>query len=245
VDCLLPKIRILLTTRLLSASLSLASLIATVGCASLFYEKINIRVIGGLMNEQEAVYVEAQNAYDFFRPLGLDFPDQLEVVFTQHLQSSEEMISIGRYNPKSNSIFILDYQSAVASSSRAQPAFGIPMSFPLWRSYLVHEITHAIVERHSMVGDDTLAPTEYIAAVAQLSTLPKGTLDHLLSNYRNVPAFEDESEITDLFYFMKPCEFAVKAYLHYSRSENGQAFIHQLLHKGLPESGVRGNIPFF
>ena len=197
------------------------------------------------MNEQDAVYVEAKNARDFFRPLDLDFPEQLKVFFTQNNPSSEEPISIGWYNPTNNSIFVLDYKSAVAESRKVPPAFGIPMSISLWRSYLVHEIAHAIVERHYMAGDHTLAPTEYIAAVAQLSTLPEDTLDHLLSNYWNVSAFDDEAEITDLFYFMKPCEFSVKAYLHYSKPENGQAFIRQLLHKGLPGSGVRGNIPFF
>ena len=197
------------------------------------------------MNEQDAVYVEARNARDFFRPLNLDLPDQLKVVFTQHNPSSEEPISIGWYNPTSNSVFVLDYQSAVAGARKATPAFGIPMSISLWRSYLVHEIAHAIVERHSMVEGNNFAPTEYIAAVAQLSTLPDDTLDSLLSNYRNVHAFDDEAEITDLFYFMKPCEFSVKAYLHYLRPENGQAFIRKLLHKGLPESAVRGNILFF
>jgi len=245
VDYRIAKKNLLLSTRQLSASLALASFFTIVGCSPFLYKKIDMHVTGGLMNELDAVYAEAENTRDFFRPLNLDLPDHLKVIFTQHNPSSEEPISMGWYDSTSESIFVLDYQSAVTESRKTPPAFGIPMSVALWRSYLVHEITHAVVERHSMVESNTFAPTEYIAAVAQLSTLPEGTLDSILLNYRNVHAFDDESEITDLYYFMKPCEFAVKAYLHYSKPENGPSFIRQLLYKGLPESGVRDNILFF
>ncbi len=242
---LIPKIHILLSAWLLSVTLLLVSPIAAVGCNSSFCEEFNICITGGLMSERDAVCAAAQNAHDFFRPLDLDFPSQLTITFKQQIQPCEDFVSIGCYHPENNSIFVLDYRSAVAASHRAPPAFGIPMSISLWRSYLVHEIAHAIVERHFMADNHTLAPTEYIAAAAQLSTLPADVLAHILSNYRNVSAFRDESEITDLFYFMKPCEFAVKAYLHYLRPANGQKFIRRLLLKGLPDSGVRGNIPFF
>lgn len=245
VDYRICKRHLLLSIRLFSVSLSLASFIAIVGCASSFYKEIDIRVTGGLLNEQDAVNVEARNARDFFRPLNLDFPDQLKVVFAQHNPSSEGPISIGRYNPADNIIFVLDYQSAVAASHLVPPAFGTPMNFDLWRSYLVHEIAHAVVEKNFTYDEDAIAPTEYIAAVAQLSTLPDDVFESILSNYRDVTAFKDESEITDLYYFMKPCEFAVKAYLHYSKSENGQSFIRQLLQEGLPGSGIRSEIPFF
>lgn len=244
-NCLFRKINFLLPTWLFSATLLIASSCDADDCNSFLCEKSDICVIGGLQIEQDAVCVEAQNTRDFFLPLNLDFPVQLKVALKQQIQPSEDALSLGRYNPKSNSVILLDYQSAVAASHLAPPAFGVPMSFPLWRSYLAHEIAHAIIEKNAVASDDTLAPTEYIAAVAQLSTLPEDILQYVLSNYRNIPAFKDVSEITDLYYFMKPCEFAVKAYRHYSLPENGLAFIRQLLDKGLPGSGVRGNIPFF
>lgn len=239
------KRHLLLSIRLFSASLSLASFIAIVGCASFFYKEIDVRVTGGLMNEQDAVYVEAKNARDFFRPLNLDFPDHLKVVFARYNPSSKKAISIGWYNPTDNIVFVLDYQSAVAASHLAPPAFGTPMNFDLWRSYLVHEIAHAIVEKNFTYDGDTIAPTEYIAAVAQLSTLPNDILGQILANYRDIPSFKDKSEITDLYYFMKPCEFAVKSYLHYVKPENGPSFIYEILHKGIPNSGIRAYIPFF
>lgn len=244
-NCPLPKVHVLLPAWMLAAILILVSPITAVGCNILLCEEFNICIVGGLMNERDAVCVAAHNAHNFFRPLDLDFPDQLTVSFQQQIQPSEDSVSIGCYHPDSNSVVVLDYQSAVAASHRVPPAFGIPMSIYLWRSYLVHEIAHAMAERHSMADDHNLAATEYIAAVAQLSTLPSDVLAHILSKYQHVSAFRDKSEITDLFYFMKPCEFAVKAYLHYLRPATGQEFIHQLLQEGLPEAGIHGSIPFF
>ena len=141
-NCLLPKIHALLAVWLLSVAMLLASPITAVGCNLSSCEELNIRITGGLVNEEIAVCVAAQNARDFFRPLDLDFPSKLRFIFTKQIHPDEDFLSIGCYHPKSNSISILDYQSAVAASYRAPPAFGMPMSISLWRSYLVSRLVN-------------------------------------------------------------------------------------------------------
>lgn len=218
---------------------------AAVGCDFSSCGEFNICINGGLSGEHEAVCSAARDAYAFFRPLKLDFPDRLTIILTRRMQPSVDGLALGSFHPASNSILALDHQAAVRASQRAPSAFGIPMSAALWRSYLVHEIAHAIVARHSAFESDALAPTEYIASAAQLSVLPAPVLASLLSNYRTLSAFGDESEITDLYYFMKPCEFAVRTYLHYLQPGHGQKYIRHLLDDGLPGSGILEQIPFF
>ncbi|MCK4503120.1 MAG: hypothetical protein KAU22_08790 [Desulfuromonadales bacterium] len=230
---------------ILSTAFLLVSPITAGGCNSFSCGEFSICITGGSIRERDVVCVAAQYVHGFFQPLDLDFPVQLTIAFEQQTCPSEPFQSIGCYHPDSNTVVILDYKSAVEASHRAPPAFDTPMTFSLWSSYLVHEIAHAIVEMHSVIDDQSLAPTEYIAAVAQLSSLPTDVLEKILSNYRHVSSFGDKSEITELYYFMKPCEFAVRAYLHHLRPANGMVFICQLLLEGLPDSEGYESIPFF
>ncbi len=226
----------------------LISALSVTGCGSFSCGDLNIRLTGGNFSEKAAVCTAAQETQAFFRPAGLAFPEHLQVALVPQLWPNADFPSLGSYHPQRNMIRLRDYRSALASSHSAPPAFGIPMSPPLWRSYLVHEIAHAFVERHARaarVAEDALAPTEYIAAVAQLSALSDEVRGAILVNYSEVTAFEDEASITDLYYFMKPCEFAVRAYRHYLKPENGLTFMRKLFEEGLPNSGVRGLIPFF
>lgn len=41
--------------------------------------------------------------------------------------------------------------------------------------------------------------------------------------------FDSETEITSLFHELNPCVFAVKAYRHFLRPENGVGFFHRLI----------------
>lgn len=218
---------------------------AFAGCSPSLPKKPTVCVIGGLEYEQHSACMSVQRANEFFQIFGLDFPEQLTIVFMKQDKAGEQLLSIGAYYPGTNTIIVMDYQSAVAASFWAPPAFGVQMNIHLWRSYLVHEISHAITERHYIGEMHNLAPTEYIAAVAQLSTMPRDLLGNILSENSDLQAFKDETEITDLYYFMKPCEFAVRSYLHYSNLANGQEFIRYLLHGGLSENGAHGDISFF
>ena len=244
-DCLCLTVRVFFSAWQAVFVLFLVSAVEVVGCDFSSCGEFNICIDGGPMGEHEAVCSAARNADIFFRPLKLDFPDRLTIILSKRIPPNGDGLALGSYHPASNSVLLLDYQAAVAASKRTPPAFGVPMSPSLWRSYLVHEIAHAIVARHAVFAGETLAPTEYIASVAQLSVLHDSVLSSVLSNYRTVTAFRDEAEITDLYYFMKPCEFAVRAYLHYLQPENGQKFIRHLLDDGLPDSGAFEQIPFF
>lgn len=141
--------------------------------------------------------------------------------------------SLGRYDARAAEIVLLDPAAAIAASHASAPAFGVPMSPALWRSYVVHELAHAAAERHFAPRARSLVASEYIAAVAQLATLPDDERRVILARYADTEAYGRPREISELYYYMDPCRFAVKCYLHYLRPENGDAFVRRVLSRGL------------
>ena len=142
--------------------------------------------------------------------------------------------AIGQFNYRSKRIEILAYDAAVAASMAYPAAFGVPMSKALWDSYVVHEFAHATAQAHFAAGVPMSTASEYIAAVAQMISLPPALREQILANYGTTTGFERDSEITELFYYMDPAKFAVMAYRHYLKPENGARFVGRLLRHGLP-----------
>ncbi len=137
---------------------------------------------------------------------------------------------MGNYDAKSNSIRVLAYQAAVKKSKNAKSGFWQVASRDLWRSYIVHELTHAAIH----LGCDNNCPSraihEYFAAVAQLSSLPKPVLAELLSHYLELEPFSKMSEISYTYYDINPHFFAVKSYKHYQQLSDPRAFFRSVLH---------------
>lgn len=195
-----------------------------------------MKVSGGTGRDREWVCSAVLEATSFFRLNGLDLADGTTVFLTKELPGKDGSHALGEYHVSSNRIVLLTYEEALRLSYLSPPPLGIPMSPDLWRSYVVHELAHAAVERAFAPGVEKLAASEYIAAVAQLSSLPEATRSRIFKHFQNLPGFEAAAEITALYYFLDPGKFAVKAFRHYSRPGNGVPFIKHLLREGLPHS---------
>jgi Family of unknown function (DUF6639) len=169
-----------------------------------------------------------RDALAFLEPAGLKLERGPAIQLVDQLPARSDKHALGRYDARHNVVEMLNYRAAVSASECGPRAFKIPMSRELWQSYVAHEIAHATVRAH---GSRTLtvAQHEYVAAVVQLGTLPDAIRAEILHNYDEFPAFDEASEITDLYYYMAPCAFAVKAYRHYLMPGNGPAFIARLL----------------
>lgn len=150
------------------------------------------------------------------------------------LRQSNGSHAIGQCHYRSNRIEILTYDAAVAASMNHPAAFGVPMSKALWESYVVHELAHATAQVQFAPGVPTFTASEYIAAVAQLTAMLPVLREQILASYGDTMGFERDSEITELFYCMDPSKFAVMAYRHFLKPENGARFVGRLLRHGLP-----------
>lgn len=211
-------------------SVALGSLAAERAC-----DGVPLRVEAGTSAVEEELCAAAAGATGVLASMGIAPRGGLAIRTVQRLPGDEFAHGIGRYDARRNEIQLLDYPSTLAASREQSPAFGLPMSKPLWHSYLVHELAHAAAEPLFAEGAPRFAASEYIAAVAQMAFLPPALREVVLQRYRDASPFEDPLEITSLFYLMDPCRFTVKSYLHYGRPGAGPGFVKRLLREGLSD----------
>lgn len=107
----------------------------------------------------------------------------------------------------------------------------------LYRSLVVHELTHAIVHQN-MTAAPTLAAHEYISGVMQIASLPEEVRQTYLQSFDR--AGEHTAEMLgELALSMDPTRFGAAAYLHFMKQGHGCAFVRRLLH----EDGVLPGAP--
>lgn len=172
-----------------------------------------------------------KSAAVFFAIAGLSMPIGVSIRLidgtSTPLLASHEM---GNYDAGDNSIRVLAYRVALRQSRRAAPGLGRIASRDQWRSYIVHELAHAAIHLECGKSCPSRALHEYVAAIAQLSSLPKGVLADLLRHYPDLEAFSRLTEITETYYAINPQFFAVKSYKHYQQQAEPQAFFRRILH---------------
>ncbi len=189
-----------------------------------------VAVVGADRAEADQVCRAARAAGDVFAGLGLAWPSGVKVHLLARMpEGVADADELGRYDGRLRAVQVLDYGVARALARRHVPGLGVVMDRALWRSYIVHELAHAAIH----AGCDTRCPDraghEYVAAVAQIGALPEPVRRRVLRGHGQVAAFGRAEEISEVYYALSPCRFAVKAYLHYRRPENGPAFVRRLL----------------
>ena len=106
--------------------------------------------------------------------------------------------------------------------------FGMPLTRELYRSFFAHEIAHAVAHSNFRIPNPSVAAHEYIAYTIQLATMTPLLRSEIL-NRLDVGAFTCDQEISDIYLALGPEQFAVKAYQHFQRPDNGTRFFQQLL----------------
>jgi hypothetical protein len=120
----------------------------------------------------------------------------------------------------------------------------VAMDRPLWRSYVAHELTHAAIHAACGRACPDRAAHEYIAAVAQMASLPPSVRAAILGGHPGLEGFREPAEISEIYYALSPAKFMVKSYRHYLRPGNGRPFIQTLLKPGAASpKPVDGHIP--
>jgi len=195
--------------------------------AELACDQAGIVVTGAETRDLRLACAAVRDALAFLAPMGLSLEHGPSIALVAKLPSGAAKRELGRYDAGLDFVELLDYRAAVAASECTPAPFKAPMSRALWQSYVAHEIAHASVRQHDAARRLTLAQYEYVAGVVQLGTLPATIRMEILQEY-DLPAFGDEAEISDLYYYMAPCAFAVKAYRHYMKPGNGPAFVSRL-----------------
>ncbi|WP_136515978.1 DUF6639 family protein [Geomonas edaphica] len=190
-------------------------------------------VVAATSDEYESVCTAVRSCTPFLKSLGLVLPDGLTLTLDDAPSGKSMDHAFGYYDPRNNSIHMLNYRAAL-ESSRAAPSFGVPFDPAIWRSYIIHELVHAAAQGGFRRGAQRHTASEYIASVSQLVTLPPDERARILENFGELSGFDGE-DITLNYYLLDPARFAINSFLHYQKPGNGDAFIRQLLLNGLPD----------
>lgn len=105
---------------------------------------------------------------------------------------------------------------------------GEPMTPALYRSLLVHEITHAVVSQTGTPGASSRVTHEYLAYAMQFTLMEPELRRRILERYP-VRGPVERSHLSELYLDLSPPRFAVKAYRHFTAAGNGCAFARKLL----------------
>jgi hypothetical protein len=182
--------------------------------------------------DQKDICFTVRKTLIFLESIGLKLNGSVTIKLIDRFEGNASVNAIGQYDSRSHEISLLNYDAALTASLE-NPAFHTTMSRALWLSYVSHELAHAAALEHFDPGVKTFTASEYIAAITQLAMLSQTTRERIFQNYSDTEAFDDEYEISGLFYLMDPSMFAVKDYLHYLKPANGSGFINRLIHQGL------------
>lgn len=172
----------------------------------------------------------ARSVARFFGSAGMPVPRNVKITIVDAQPSTTPgMPETGNYDARRNTIHVLAYQSAVKATESNEAGLGRIATRSHWRSYIAHELAHAAIH----TGCDSTCPSraihEYVAAVAQIASLPGDERADLLAPYRDLEPFHQLSEITDTYYAINPHYFAVKSYKHYQQQHDPRSFFRSVL----------------
>lgn len=167
------------------------------------------------------------NGVEFLRSRGVivEFPVHVRVV--DELSSLHGVASLGQYDPERLEIRVLSLARFLAACAH-DPPFQCSMTADVYRSFIVHEVVHAVTDRALAGRALRRLDLEYLAYVAQLASLPDDVREQLIAA-SGTQGFERPEEINAFIYFADPNRFGLMSYLHYRRPENGDAYLRKIL----------------
>ena len=188
----------------------------------------NVAVYAIKQSDVPFVCQAAIDTLSFMMQAGIEIQD----TFTIHLnegfgKSSQQRLYLGIYEQRLKEIHILSYEYC-KRFVKGECFCGLKLSRELHTSFIVHEIAHALTVNYLDNETGRIAAAEYIAYTTQLSLISDNLRQKILRHITN-EGFCNEGEITSLFHDLNPSVFAVKAYKHFIRPENGKRFYNKLI----------------
>jgi len=142
---------------------------------------------------------------------------------------------IGLYDARSDQVELLTFGQARHQTAK-DSLFGMQTNEALYVSVVVHEIAHAIAHQNFEVRPASLVAQEYIAYVAQLSTMEEPMRSKILHTY-DLDAFGSIDEMSSTYYGLNPSGFGIKAFRHYQALPERSRFISGLLSGAIRPAG--------
>lgn len=170
----------------------------------------------------------ATDTVSFMVEAGLDVQGTFDIHLAERIDIlPQQNLYLGVYKHQLREIHIPSYECC-ERLYKDECCCGIGLSRELHTSIIVHEIAHALTIDLLENEIGRVAAAEYIAYTTQFSLMPDELREQILTDITN-EGFFSEVEITSLFHDLNPSVFAVKAYRHFIRPENGIRFYNKLI----------------
>lgn len=173
----------------------------------------------------------------FMQANGFRMPSMIRIAVVDEVTGNHAAGVYGQYSALHNQIEMLGIQKFMAAAE-GRKVFGVTADKDIFRSFIIHEVAHAVAQSNFRLEAPPGIAQEYIAYVVQLATLPAAVLQKVLDGFR-FKGFASEREITSIYYGLSPDNFAVKSYLHFAAHHNSKAFISRLLNEDVLDRCVR------
>jgi len=202
-----------------------ASSVAGVGDSSVC-PAILVDIGTGTDTDRTLVCRGAAIARDFLASHGIEVRKRIKLrLYHAALNAGDS--HIGSYDSAKDRIDLLTFEQARRRASE-DPLFGMRMNESLYLSVVVHEVAHAIAGQNFQIQPASLIAHEYIAYVAQLSTMDVEARSQILRRY-HTRAFAGVEEMSTIYYALDPSGFGVKAFRHYQSLSDPDLFIQGLI----------------
>ena len=187
----------------------------------------NVHIYAEKQSDITVVCEVLTETISFMVEAGLDIQDTFDIHLIERLEGfPQQNLYLGVYKQQINEIHILSYESCKRRCLN-DCCCGIELTRKLHTSLIVHETAHALTVNLLENKTGCIAAAEYIAYTTQFSLMPADLRQRILADITN-EGFVNDVEITSLFHDLSPSVFAVKAYKHFIRPENGKMFYKKL-----------------
>lgn len=172
------------------------------------------------------ICAQAELARQFLGRCGIEGRAPLRISMSQVLGRSRKQ-KAGEYDPSTGTIRLLAYAAFVKAGWRAIGETHV-VTRVLHASVATHEVAHGVFHEHAAAADLPETAHEYVAYVAQLSTLPADVRDDL-ARQNELPRIANLFTFSHFLLYADPERFAIAAWRHFHQPENGCAFLHAVV----------------
>ena len=166
----------------------------------------------------------ASDAIAFLARNGMEVSGGITIEVVRHMPEHTSATSAGCYLEVERRALILRY----AEFERGEPWLGLPRDRKLYRSLVSHEVAHALAACNFKVPKPSISAQEYIAYVTMLATMAPEERERVLSQFPG-EGYEGDWQMNSTIYMMNPERFAVQAYRHYLKPDNGWNYLREIL----------------
>lgn len=167
----------------------------------------------------------AANAIGYLDANGI--PQHTTVIINvENLVSVDHYMSFGCYDSTIDEVFVISEHACIGAID-GKDFFGIANDTEIYRSFIAHEVAHAITSQNTRKRLSVSAQ-EYIAAVVQFETMSPDTRASILSRFKG-EGYTSEEQINGILYAFNPAAFLVNAYKHFKSADGGFDFVHAIL----------------